>query len=238
MAIPDLTTVLAERYRVTGPLGAGGMATVYRADDLRHGRAVAIKALRPELGVVLGADRFLQEIRTTAGLQHPNILPLLDSGEAAGQVYYVMPLVEGETLRGRLARERQLPVAETIRLLKEIADALQYAHEQGVIHRDIRLRPGPGAPRIRMDQGESGADSGNFATRPPCGRPRAERRRGAFHLGLWLPLLRQGGRARGNGAGRRDRPVEPDELGPPKHGCVVEHPIRGCAGGEIRRSPG
>ncbi len=114
------------------------MATVYRADDLRHGRSVAIKVLRPELGVVLGADRFLQEIRTTAGLQHPNILPLLDSGEAAGQVYYVMPLVEGETLRGRLVRERQLPVAETIRLLKEIADALQYAHEQGVIHRDIK----------------------------------------------------------------------------------------------------
>lgn len=116
MSIPDLTAVLAERYRVTGPLGAGGMATVYRADDLRHGRAVAIKVLRPELGVVLGADRFLQEIRTTAGLQHPHILPLLDSGEAGGQVYYVMPLVEGETLRGRLARERQLPVAETMLL--------------------------------------------------------------------------------------------------------------------------
>ena len=109
MTVPSgLAEALADRYRLTGELGAGAMATVYRADDLKHGRQVAIKVLRPELGAVLGAERFLREIRTTAGLQHPHILPLLDSGEAGTQVYYVMPLVEGETLRARITRDRQL----------------------------------------------------------------------------------------------------------------------------------
>jgi Tol biopolymer transport system component len=114
------------------------MATVYLAHDTRHERDVAIKVLHPELGAVLGADRFLSEIRTTARLQHPHILPLLDSGDAGGLLYYVMPLVTGETLRARLERERQLPVADAVSITREVADALGYAHGLGVIHRDIK----------------------------------------------------------------------------------------------------
>ncbi|MBK6496534.1 MAG: serine/threonine protein kinase [Gemmatimonadetes bacterium] len=114
------------------------MATVYLAHDLKHDRDVAIKVLHPDLGAALGGERFLTEIRTTARLQHPHILPLLDSGEADGLLYYVMPLVTGETLRTRLERERQLPIAEAVRLAREVADALGYAHGLGVIHRDIK----------------------------------------------------------------------------------------------------
>jgi serine/threonine protein kinase len=136
--VAELQTIMGDRYRLVAELGAGGMATVYLADDPRHGRQVALKVLRPELGVVLGADRFLQEIRTTAALQHPHILPLLDSGTAGNQVFYSMPFVEGETLRARLIRERQLSVEETTSLLRQVADALQYAHERGVVHRDIK----------------------------------------------------------------------------------------------------
>jgi serine/threonine-protein kinase len=133
-----LTTALADRYRIDRELGAGGMATVYLAHDIRHDRDVAIKVLHPDLGAALGGERFLTEIRTTARLQHPHILPLLDSGNADGLLYYVMPLVTGETLRARLQRERQLPVDEAIRISREVADALGYAHELGVIHRDIK----------------------------------------------------------------------------------------------------
>lgn len=133
-----LTAALAERYRVAGELGAGGMATVYRAHDVRHERDVAIKVLHPDLGAALGAERFLSEIKTTARLQHPHILPLLDSGVADGLLYYVMPLVTGETLRARLTRERQLPVDEALRMAREVASALEHAHKQGVIHRDIK----------------------------------------------------------------------------------------------------
>ncbi len=133
-----LTTALADRYRIERELGAGGMATVYLAHDLKHERDVAIKVLHPDLGAALGGERFLSEIRTTARLQHPHILPLLDSGEADGLLYYVMPLVRGETLRARLERERQLPIADALRIAREIADALQHAHAQGVIHRDIK----------------------------------------------------------------------------------------------------
>jgi serine/threonine-protein kinase len=133
-----LTTALADRYRVDRELGAGGMATVFLAHDLRHDRDVAIKVLHPDLGAALGGERFLAEIRTTARLQHPHILPLLDSGNADGLLYYVMPLVTGETLRTRLARERQLPIDEAIRISREVADALGYAHDLGVIHRDIK----------------------------------------------------------------------------------------------------
>ena len=133
-----LTSALADRYRVDRELGAGGMATVYLAHDLRHDRDVAIKVLHPDLGAALGGERFLTEIRTTARLQHPHVLPLLDSGNADGLLYYVMPLVTGETLRARLQRERQLPVDEAIRISREVADALGYAHELGVIHRDIK----------------------------------------------------------------------------------------------------
>jgi serine/threonine-protein kinase len=133
-----LTTALSDRYRVERELGRGGMATVYLAHDLRHERDVAIKVLHPDLGAALGAERFLSEIRTTARLQHPHILPLLDSGAADGLLYYVMPYVRGETLRARLERERQLPIADAVRIAREVAGALDHAHKQGVIHRDIK----------------------------------------------------------------------------------------------------
>ena len=137
-SLQRLTTALADRYRVERELGAGGMATVYLAHDIKHERDVAIKVLHPDLGAALGGERFLSEIRTTARLQHPHILPLLDSGEADGLLYYVMPLVRGETLRARLERERQLPIPDALRIAREVADALQHAHAQGIIHRDIK----------------------------------------------------------------------------------------------------
>ena len=133
-----LATALAERYRVIREIGAGGMATVLLAEDVRHHRKVAVKVLHPELSAVLGSDRFLKEIELTANLQHPHILPLFDSGSAEGQLFYVMPFVEGETLRARLERERQLPVADALRIATEVADALDYAHSHGVIHRDVK----------------------------------------------------------------------------------------------------
>ncbi len=133
-----LTAALADRYRILRELGQGGMATVYLAQDLRHDRKVALKVLRPELSAILGAGRFLAEIKTTANLQHPHILSLFDSGEADGLVYYVMPFVEGESLRDRLNREHQLPVEEAVRIAREVADALGYAHAAGIIHRDIK----------------------------------------------------------------------------------------------------
>jgi serine/threonine-protein kinase len=133
-----LATALADRYRLERELGAGGMATVYLAEDLKHGRKVAIKVLRPELAMALGAERFLREIAMTASLRHPHILPLYDSGEAAGFLYYVMPLVEGESLRDRLTRQKQLPIDEALTIAREVADALGYAHQRGVTHRDIK----------------------------------------------------------------------------------------------------
>jgi eukaryotic-like serine/threonine-protein kinase len=137
-AIERLTSALSDRYRIDRELGQGGMATVYLAHDVRHDRKVALKLLRPELAAILGADRFLAEIKTTANLQHPHILSLFDSGEADGLVFYVMPYVEGESLRDRLKREHQLPVDEAIRITREVADALDYAHRHKVIHRDIK----------------------------------------------------------------------------------------------------
>ena len=136
--LEKLRTTLSARYAIERELGAGGMATVYRAHDVRHDRDVAIKVLHPDLGAALGSDRFLTEIRTTARLQHPHILPLLDSGDADGLLYYVMPLVSGETLRSRLERERQLPVDDTLRIAREVADALGHAHALNIIHRDIK----------------------------------------------------------------------------------------------------
>ena len=133
-----LTDALAGRYRVDREIGKGGMATVYLARDLRHDRQVALKLLEPELGAILGAERFLSEIRVTANLQHPNLLPLFDSGEADGLLYYVMPFVDGESLRQRLDRERQLPVDEALRIATLICGALDYAHRRGVIHRDLK----------------------------------------------------------------------------------------------------
>ena len=133
-----LSTALADRYRIERELGAGGMATVYLAHDVRHDRKVALKVLRPELSAILGATRFLAEIKTTANLQHPHILSLFDSGEADGTVFYVMPYVEGETLRDRIKREHQLPIEEAVRIAREVLDALEYAHKQGIVHRDIK----------------------------------------------------------------------------------------------------
>src|SRR5688572_23462566 len=136
--IPRLGAAISDRYRIERELGTGGMATVYLAEDVRHRRRVALKVLHPELSAVLGPERFLKEIELTASLQHPHILPLFDSGSADGQLYYVMPFVDGETLRARLERERQLPVADAVRLATEVADALSYAHGRGVVHRDIK----------------------------------------------------------------------------------------------------
>ncbi len=147
--LEQLASALADRYRIERELGAGGMATVYLANDLRHDRRVALKVLRPELAAVIGAERFLAEIRTTANLQHPHILALFDSGVAttaaqspdrpiAEYLFYVMPFIEGETLRDRLTRDKQLPVDEALRIAREVADALEYAHRQGIVHRDIK----------------------------------------------------------------------------------------------------
>ena len=158
--IRPVADALADRYRIDGELGEGGMATVYRAEDLRHRRRVAVKVLRPELAAVIGADRFLAEIQTTASLQHPHILPLFDSGIVTGRggregrdadpsgpatlatpatfLYYVMPLIDGESLRDRLNREKQLPVADAVRIATEVASALDYAHRHHVIHRDVK----------------------------------------------------------------------------------------------------
>jgi serine/threonine-protein kinase len=133
-----MTAALSDRYAFERELGAGGMATVYLAHDLRHDRKVAIKVLRPELAAVIGAERFLKEIKTTANLQHPHILGLIDSGTAEGLLWYAMPYVDGESLRDRLVREKQLPVVDAVRIATETAGALDYAHRHGVIHRDIK----------------------------------------------------------------------------------------------------
>src|SRR5437762_403774 len=133
-----LRGVLADRYAIDRELGHGGAATVYLAQDLKHGRRVAIKVLRPELAAALGAERFLREIEIAARLTHPHILPLHDSGEASGFLYYVMPFVEGESLRDRLNRERQLPVEEAVRIAREVATALSHAHGHNLVHRDIK----------------------------------------------------------------------------------------------------
>ena len=133
-----LSAAIEGRYRIERELGAGGMATVYLAQDLKHDRKVALKVLKPELAAVLGAERFVAEIKTTAALQHPHILPLFDSGSTDGFLYYVMPYIDGETLREKLDRETQLGVDEAVRIAREVADALDYAHRHGVIHRDIK----------------------------------------------------------------------------------------------------
>src|SRR5215217_1668512 len=137
-AAPALSAALATHYRLERQLGVGGMATVYLAEDLKHHRKVAVKVLKPELAAVLGAERFVQEITTTAALQHPHILPLFDSGEADGFLYYVMPFIDGETLRAKLDRETQFGIEQSIKIATSVADALDYAHRHGVIHRDIK----------------------------------------------------------------------------------------------------
>ena len=139
MTAPDrLAAALADRYTIEQELGAGGMATVYLAQDIKHDRKVAVKVLRPELAAVIGAERFLKEIKTTANLQHPHILGLIDSGNSDGMLWYAMPFVDGESLRDRLQREKQLPIPDAVRIATEVAAALDYAHRHGVIHRDIK----------------------------------------------------------------------------------------------------
>src|SRR3954464_6917742 len=128
----------SDSYTIDRELGRGGMATVFLAQDTKHERVVAIKVLHPDLAASLGSDRFLREIKLAARLNHPHILPLFDSGEADGFLYYVMPFIEGESLRDRLRREKQLPVDEAMRIATEVASALDYAHRHGVIHRDIK----------------------------------------------------------------------------------------------------
>src|SRR5712692_5203288 len=147
--LESLTAALAERYAVLSELGHGGMATVYLAQDLRHDRRVALKVLRPELASVLGPERFLREVRITAKLQHPHVLTLIDSGEASGFLYYVMPFVEGESLRDRLRLAPRLPLEEALRIAAAAAGPLYYAHRQGVIHRDIKPE------NILLHQGEA-----------------------------------------------------------------------------------
>src|SRR5256714_6890156 len=134
----QLLHALADRYTIEREIGAGGMATVYLARDIKHGRNVALKVLNPELGAVLGVDRFLSEIKVTANLQHPNLLPLFDSGEVDGLLFYVMPYIDGESLRGRIEREKQLPVDDALHIAASVASALDYAHRHGVIHRDLK----------------------------------------------------------------------------------------------------
>ena len=136
--VERLNAALEARYSIESELGEGGMATVYLAQDLRHNRKVAVKVLRTDLAATLGADRFLREIEIAAKLTHPHVLPLYDSGEADGFLFYVLPFIDGESLRDRLSREGELPVLEAVRILRDIVDALAYAHEQGVIHRDIK----------------------------------------------------------------------------------------------------
>src|SRR5438128_9618482 len=133
-----LQSAVADRYAIERELGRGGMATVYLARDLKHHRRVAIKVLKPELAAALGPERFLQEIEIAASLTHPHILPLYDSGEATGLLYYVMPYVEGETLRDRLSREKQLPLNDALQVARDVAMALSYAHGRGLVHRDIK----------------------------------------------------------------------------------------------------
>ena len=136
--LDTLRDALVDLYAVEGELGHGGMATVFLAEDLKHRRKVAIKVLHSEISAAIGSERFLREIEVAARLQHPHILPLYDSGEAAGYLFYVMPYVEGESLRDRLNREKQLPQEDIVRITSEVAGALGYAHSRDIVHRDIK----------------------------------------------------------------------------------------------------
>src|SRR5690349_2261628 len=144
MTVPpsQLPTIVTDRYTIERQIGAGGMATVYLARDTKHDRKVALKVLRPELGAVLGADRFLSEIKITARLDHPHILTLIDSGAADGLLYYVLPFVRGESLRDKLKREKQLGVDEALDITRQVTSALDYAHRQGIVHRSEERRAG------------------------------------------------------------------------------------------------
>src|SRR5215831_16829169 len=136
--VHELTAALTGRYEIEREIGAGGMATVYLARDLRHERQVAIKVLREDLSASLGKDRFLREIKVAAALQHSHVLPLFDSGDANGLLFYVMPFVDGMSLRERLVKEGELPIADAARILRDVADALAEAHKHGIVHRDLK----------------------------------------------------------------------------------------------------
>ena len=178
---PQLNAALEGRYVVERELGEGGMATVYLAKDLKHKRNVALKVLKPELAAVVGAERFLAEIQVTANLQHPHILPLFDSGEADGFLFYVMPYVEGETLAERLHEDKQLPVEEAVRIATGVANALDHAHRNGVIHRDIKpaniLMQGRRARRGRLRDRPRGGGGGGLS----ADRDRPERWHAVLH---------------------------------------------------------
>jgi eukaryotic-like serine/threonine-protein kinase len=184
--LDTVSGALSDRYRVDRELGQGGMATVFLSRDLKHDRDVAIKVLHPDLGAALGSDRFLSEIKTTARLQHPHILPLLDSGAADGLLYYVMPLVTGETLRQRLARERLLSIEDTVRVAGEVADALGYAHGIGIVHRDIK-------PENILLQGGHAlvADFGIALAVQEAGGPRVTQSRRMVIVMNWVDELRR-----------------------------------------------
>src|SRR5437899_8668629 len=137
-----LSAALADRYTVDRVLGRGGMATVYAAEDLRHRRQVAIKVLRPDVAAAIGAERFLREITIAARLTHPHVLPLIDSGQADGSLYYVMPYVRGETLRERLVREQRFALKDALRIAREVGAGRDYAHREGVVHRDVKPEDG------------------------------------------------------------------------------------------------
>ena len=178
--ITRLNAALEGRYRIERELGEGGMATVYLAEDIKHERKVALKVLKPELAAVVGAERFLAEIKTTANLTHPNILPLFDSGGAEGFLFYVMPHIEGESLRDRLDREHQLPVDDAVRIASDVAEALDYAHSHGVIHRDIKpanISWPSGSPLEAHAESDTFAPSGCDTThRAGPSHPRASHR--------------------------------------------------------------
>ena len=177
----ELADTLRDRYVIERELGRGGMAIVYLADDVKHDRSVALKVLHPELARTYGADRFQLEIKLAARLQHPHILTVLDSGEAAGQLWFTMPYVEGESLRDRLSRERQLSVESAVRIAVEVSRALEYAHQHGVIHRDIK----PGNLLLTTDGTTLVSDFGiakglkTTVTGRGALRPKSRRRRGA-----------------------------------------------------------
>ncbi len=162
--VARLNAALAGRYTIDREIGAGGMATVFLAHDLKHQRQVALKVLHDYLAESLGAERFLAEIRTTANLQHPHILPLHDSGQVDGVLYYVMPFVNGESLRDRLNRERRLSVDDATQIVQEVADALDYAHRAGIVHRDIKPE------NILLSEGH--AIVADLASRAPSRRPK------------------------------------------------------------------
>jgi serine/threonine protein kinase len=216
---PDhLAAALQDRYTLQHEVGSGGMATVYLATDLKHDRAVALKVLKPELAAVLGSDRFRREIKTTAQLTHPHILPLHDSGNADGFLHYVMPYVEGESLRDRLAREKQLPVEDALQISREVADALSYAHSRGVIHRDIKPE------NILLEAGHAvvadfgiaraidAAGDDDSAVGAELGGGRAHAESGEDAGGSVQPdgTVRRGDRAAGLGGGRAGACTPPD----------------------------